>query len=130
MHLGSCFSPLTAVLQYVQLIASLAKISMNVILNIVVLMTLNKLAVSSAWQQFSEVISFPSSTSQIMKESRAARLSDALIWLYRPPAPPRFFAISALRIPINFRFEVLYGILCAEKNCENRELIALHRTFL
>ena len=62
--------------------------------------------------------------------SRAARLSAALIWLYRPPAPPRFFTISALRIAINFRFEVCYGVLCAEKNCENRELIALHRTFL
>ena len=64
------------------------------------------------------------------KQSRAARLSAALIWLYRPPAPSRFFTISALRIAINFRFEVFYGILCAEKNCENRELIALYRTFL
>ena len=63
-------------------------------------------------------------------ESRAARCSAALIWLYRPPAPPRFFAISALRIAINFRFEVFCGILHAEKNCENRELIALRRTFL
>lgn len=65
----------------------------------------------------------------LFKNYRAQRLSDALIAIRTPRAATVFCDFSS-PVPINFRFEVLYGILLRWKNCENRELIVSYRTFI